>query len=197
MNLISAITILFPTLGAFCKIKNLILIKLLLILSFIFLRGHISVYFLTLGIPSLLAAICFKYALQSRLKFRQQIDFILRVLLPLSAIFLFTMHPIGSKAFCYSFYWFIPIFFYLLSKCKIQSNFFAALSSAFTAHATGSIIWLYFSPIQLQASDWINLIPVVVAERFGIALGIFITYKIALALKTNFNFSKTTSIYNK
>ncbi|HBS48524.1 TPA: hypothetical protein DEO28_01320 [Candidatus Dependentiae bacterium] len=179
MNLMILVSILFPALGAFFNIKRLITIKLALILClFLAKGGQIPLYFITFGIPSLLAAITFRYSIFTNLKYQKTIDFSLRVALPLVAIILFAIHPVGQNAIPYSFYWFIPIVLYFVGK---KSTLLTSLSSTFVAHAAGSIFWLYSLPT--ISAYWLHLIPVVALERALIVLGLVITYNSLVALK--------------
>jgi len=182
MNLISTITILFPTLGKFLNLRKLIIIKLSIILSLLILRnGQFSVYGLTLGIPSILAAITFRYSTND-LKFKNQLNFALQFLFPIIAITLFCINPIGKSAFLYSFYWFIPMAIYLLSMFSNKNNYIlASISSTFIAHSCGSIIWLYCLPT--NQAFWLALIPKVAFERLGIIVGMIITYNFLVVLK--------------
>ncbi len=92
------------------------------------------------------------------------------LLIPLLAIMLFLMHPEGQKAWIYSLYWLIPIFCYF-KKDKLILN---SLGSTFTAHAMGSIIFLY--AFNLPSQVWLGLIPIVFIERLSFALGIWALY---------------------
>ncbi len=98
--------------------------------------------------------------------------------LPLICIGLFALHPVGYYALPYAFLWFIPL---LLSYSQFHSVFTRALIGTFTAHAVGSIIWLYTVP--LAASAWLALIPVVCLERLFFALSITIAYSLVCLLK--------------
>ena len=119
-------------------------------------------------------------------------DFILRFLLPLTAILIFVLNPASSDAFLYSFYWFIPVLIYLVQRFgKLSCNnnncslFCFSLSVSFVSHAVGSIIWLYMIP--MTSAQWILLIPVVFFERLVFAAGSMLIY---LGLKKlNFNFN--------
>lgn len=78
---------------------------------------------------------------------------------------LFWLHPVGQLAVFYPLYWIIPVLVALID----QKNFFLqALGSTFTAHAVGSVFWLYGGLLATPAA-WTALIPVVALERFGFA----------------------------
>ena len=85
-----------------------------------------------------------------------------RVGLPLVCMSLFIAHPVGSQAHTYSFYWFIPLIVYFF---KLKGRFSQALASTFTAHAVGSVLWIWLYPVSLPATLWIGLIPLVAIER--------------------------------
>lgn len=91
------------------------------------------------------------------------------VIVPLVAMMLFCIHPVGSQAFFYSWYWFIPMVLYWLAQDSLIAR---ALSASFVAHATGSVVWLYAGAISAQT--WQALIPLVAVERFLIAAGMII-----------------------
>lgn len=93
-------------------------------------------------------------------------DYKIGVLLPLVAIILFCIHPVGSQVFYYAFYWFIPIGIYGFGKDTIYCR---ALIASFIAHAVGSVVWLYYGTISSEI--WLALIPLVIIERLLIAAG--------------------------
>jgi len=102
------------------------------------------------------------------------------LVMPVTCIVLFLIHPIGLQAAPYVLYWLIPVVIYVLN---VRYIFFRALSSTFIAHAIGSVAWLYIMPmygIALTALDWISLIPVVVLERLLFASGITIMHQVLL-----------------
>jgi hypothetical protein len=94
-----------------------------------------------------------------------------RALIPALCMVLFIIHPVGSQAPVYALYWLIPI---ALAFSSRRSIFLESLGSTFTAHATGSIIWLYTG--SLQAETWNALITVVWAERLLLATGLTTAY---------------------
>lgn len=88
------------------------------------------------------------------------------VILPILAMMLFSIHPVGGQVFYYSWYWFIPIGCYFFVQDTMPSR---ALAASFIAHAIGSVIWLYLG--QIPAHVWHGLIPLVIVERLIIAVG--------------------------
>ena len=91
-------------------------------------------------------------------------------LIALICMFLFINHPIGKQVWAYSFYWLIPIFASFFPKRLLLKS----LGSTFTAHAVGSVIFLY--TVKLPPQVWKNLIPVVFVERVNFAIGIYLSY---------------------
>ena len=85
-------------------------------------------------------------------------------------IILFLAHPIGQKAWLYPLVWLIP-FMVTFGKKRLILN---SLGTTFTAHAVGSVIFLY--AFGLTPQIWIGLIPVVFIERGTFALGIWASY---------------------
>ncbi|OGF20392.1 hypothetical protein A2Y83_02750 [Candidatus Falkowbacteria bacterium RBG_13_39_14] len=90
----------------------------------------------------------------------------LLILIPICAMIGFIAHPIGRTVWYFSLFWIIPI----LALYFRDILFVRALGAAFTAHAVGSALWIWFFP--LPAQIWNSLIPVVIAERLLIAFGI-------------------------
>lgn len=82
-------------------------------------------------------------------------------------ITLFLLNPIGRQAWMYSLIWLIP-FFATLGKKRLILN---SLGATFTAHAVGSVIFLY--TFGLTPTIWISLIPVVFIERGLFTIGIW------------------------
>ena len=85
-------------------------------------------------------------------------------------IVLFILHPVGKQAWAYSLYFVIPIVAAFFPK----RLFLKSLGSTFTAHAVGSVVFLY--TFQLTPAIWLGLIPVVFIERISFALGIYASY---------------------
>ncbi len=114
--------------------------------------------------------------------------------IPLLAIIAFVLHPVGQQAWFYSLYWLIPILAAVFSK----RLFFRSLGSTFTAHAIGSIAFLYSIPTTPDL--WIALIPIVAVERLLFASGIslsFIGFTTILTKLENYIPNKIISINKK
>ena len=91
-------------------------------------------------------------------------------IVPLACIALFICHPEGRGAWVFSLYWLIPIVA-LFVKNRLIAN---ALGATFTAHAVGSVAFLY--AFNLKAAVWMSLIPQVFLERVTMAIGIWVFY---------------------
>lgn len=91
--------------------------------------------------------------------------------IPLVCMGLFIMHPVGQYAAAYTLYWFIPTIIALLPN---PHRWLRALGSTFTAHALGSVLWIWSHPT-MTAVMWLNLIPVVAYERILFATMIWIS----------------------
>ncbi len=89
------------------------------------------------------------------------------------AIIAFNLHPIGRSAWYFSLYWLIPILCYFFRERFLLAR---ALGTTFTAHAVGSVLWLYV--FNLPAKVWLSLLPVVAMERLVFAAGIAVAYLI-------------------
>jgi hypothetical protein len=119
-----------------------------------------SLHYLAYHVPGLVAA--YYWASPSGM---------VRLGVPLAAMLLFIMHPVGGVAWVYAMYWWIPIIIY---ASRTHGIFWQALGSTFAAHAVGSVIWLYTVP--MTAAAWIALMPLVVVERGIFALTMMIGY---------------------
>lgn len=120
---------------------------------------HQSLDFLTIirFLPTMLAAVYFG------LKQKKT-----AIIFPI-CIVLFLLNPIGRQAWMYSLIWLIP-FVASFGKKRLILN---SLGSTFTAHAVGSVIFLY--SFGLTPAIWISLIPVVFIERGFFTIGIWIS----------------------
>jgi hypothetical protein len=99
------------------------------------------------------------------------------IILPGIAMLLFMTHPIAGQAWYFALYWLIPIFAVIIPKKVPGKLFFRSLGATFTAHAIGTIAWLYTVP--MTAGEWSALVPVVAYERLLFAAGIAASYVIA------------------
>lgn len=100
---------------------------------------------------------------------------ILRMLPAILCLILFIAHPVGMQSAWYSLFWIIPV-----GASFYSGLFFTALGSSFTAHAVGTLVWLYAG--QLTAADFILLAPVVIIERVMIAVSMMLAYKLVIAV---------------
>lgn len=96
------------------------------------------------------------------------------IIIPIICIILFVIHPVGRVAWLYSLFWLIPILGSILPKKVPGSLFFRSYGATFTAHAVGSVLWLYTVP--MNAEQWLTLIPITAYERFLFGLGIAGSY---------------------
>jgi hypothetical protein len=103
-------------------------------------------------------------------------------------IALFLLNPIGRQAWAYSLIWLIP-FFATLGKKRLILN---SLGATFTAHAVGSVIFLY--TFGLTPAVWVSLIPVVFIERGVFTIGIWgscLAFNFVLDKITNLKFASS------
>lgn len=97
---------------------------------------------------------------------------VIRLLLPMVCMVAFVANPIGWQACTYAMLWFVPIAIGLLKNNNI---FLLALGSTFTAHAVGSVFWIWLmAPMAPEA--WVALIPVAITERILFACGMVAVY---------------------
>lgn len=97
----------------------------------------------------------------------------IRTLIPVVCMVAFVVHPVGSLVAWYALLWLIPVFVQYFNRKLLFAD---ALAATFTAHAVGSIIWLYTVP--MTAAHYVTLVPLVIAERLlfatGITLGVYL-----------------------
>ncbi len=89
------------------------------------------------------------------------------LLIPIACFITFNLHPVGREAAAYSLFWIIPIVCHFF---RDRSLFARSLGTTFTAHAVGSIVFLYC--FDMTAQMWLSLIPVVILERLVFSMGI-------------------------
>jgi hypothetical protein len=138
-----------PSIGFFAQPLVALCVYLLRACSALLFFGISPFSALVYHIPSFCAAL---YLSSSNKSFK--------VLLPLLCMVTFVMHPIGSQAWVYALYWLIPASIALI---PVQSIYMQALGSTFTAHAVGSVLWLFTH--NLTIDQWQALTHVVWAER--------------------------------
>jgi len=103
------------------------------------------------------------------------------ILIPILAIILFNLHPVGAQAWMYSLIWLIPIVTTLFFK---HGLFFKALGATFTTHAIGGSFWNYYN--YMTPEMWTALIPVTLTERVLFAAGITVSFIAINAVLTRF-----------
>ncbi|MCX6723915.1 MAG: hypothetical protein NT155_01925 [Candidatus Staskawiczbacteria bacterium] len=109
-------------------------------------------------------------------------------------IALFLLNPIGRQAWMYSLIWLIP-FAATFAKKRLIFN---SLGATFTAHAVGSVIFLY--SFGLTPAIWISLIPIVFIERGLFTIGIWascLAFNFVLDKLTNFKFASALKPFVK
>ena len=94
---------------------------------------------------------------------------------PLIAMVVFVVHPIGRTVWYYSLFWLIPLVAYMRKDWLLARS----LGATFTAHAVGGAAWIW--AFNLPASVWQGLIPIVIQERLVFALGIAGSYLLTRA----------------
>ncbi len=119
----------------------------------------------TLGLPTVAAAMSYRSVNQGR-----DGQSLFAVGLPLMAVFLFALHPVGGQALAYTAFWLIPpaLFAAMSLNLRIPRLLAAAVVSTFVAHAVGSVMWLYTMPT--TPTLWLVLISVVAVERLLLAV---------------------------
>ncbi|VVC04088.1 Uncharacterised protein [Candidatus Bilamarchaeum dharawalense] len=95
----------------------------------------------------------------------------LGIIIPLLAMAIFWMDPVGQQAWYYALFWTIP----LLVKFLPDNLFLRSLGATFTAHAIGGAIWI-LAAIPMTPEAWTALLPVTATERLLFAAGIAVSY---------------------
>jgi len=157
----SGINIMLPLGGAFGGIAGSIGMFMLGLGTRLVFFGGLNVHLLAFHVPGLVASLYWSTS-----------HWLIRLVVPAVCIVLFGLHPVGFAALPYAFYWLIPITLYFVSH---KNLFTRALGSTLTAHAVGSVIWLYTMP--MTPATWLALIPVVAIERVLFASGMVLAYK--------------------
>lgn len=98
------------------------------------------------------------------------------IIIPLIAIALFILHPVGRQVWFYSLYWTIPIIVKILPKKYSNNVFLKSLGATFAAHSVGGAVWIW--TVTMAPEQWIMLIPIVAYERLLFASGIAGSYVI-------------------
>ncbi len=143
------------------------IIALLIVGLALFFKTGISTYGITLGIPTIIATLCWIVE-QKSTKAARLGRFALNVMLPLACIIIFGLHPVGRNAVAYSLYWLIPpILFFMQHHNTWFKLINSALRITFITHAVGSILWLLIVPT--TPIYWLSLIPIVAGERLRLA----------------------------
>ncbi len=158
--LFSAANMITPLIGAFGGVSScLSLFGVGLFLRLVLFKS-IPLKFLAYYIPGLFASLYWARA-----------DMAVRLLVPVLCMILFIMHP--SSSVVYASLWIIPVALYFISQ---KNSLYTALGSTFTAHAVGSLIWIYTVPT--TTAFWLALTPVALAERVCFALGMAFVYHV-------------------
>ncbi len=90
--------------------------------------------------------------------------------IPILAIIIFNLHPVGRSAWQFSLFWLIPI----VANFFHKNLFLRSLGATFTAHSVGGALWVWV--FGLSKVIWLGLIPVVAIERFAMACGMTLSY---------------------
>ncbi len=92
------------------------------------------------------------------------------LIVPMLAMLVFLLHPVGRTVWYFSMFWLIPVIAYF----KRDNLLARSLGATFTAHAVGGAAWIW--AFNLPANVWKGLIPVVIEERLLFTLGIAGSY---------------------
>ncbi|KIX85543.1 hypothetical protein J120_01075 [candidate division TM6 bacterium JCVI TM6SC1] len=98
---------------------------------------------------------------------------LLKLFVALACMILFVVHPIGVQVSWYALFWLIPI-----AATFVKNSYIArAIGTTWTAHAVGTVGWLYMH--STTPSFWAGLVPIVIAERVLYAALLYSTWYIA------------------
>jgi len=107
------------------------------------------------------------------------------LVVPVIAMIVFWINPIGRQAWYFALYWTIPL---IVHFWRDKYIFARALGATFTQHSVGGALWVW--AITMSPEMWTGLIPIVWKERGLMAIGITITY-IAFNYLTSWVVTKT------
>jgi hypothetical protein len=144
--------------GLFSTGLGIVSVVLVEVLNFLISGSALDLTAVIMLIPMIFAAFYFGSKSRSR------------VIIPLVCMGLFIMNPLGRQAWYYSLFWLIPV----AAALWKDNLFLRSLGATFTAHAIGSVAFLY--AFSIPAGTWVTLIPIVAYERFSFAVGISISY---------------------
>lgn len=136
------------------------------VVSFLFSGQHLDTSTIIRFFPLALAALYF-----GARKYQKLV-----AVIPLLCMVLFILHPQGRGAWFYSLYWLIPVAAVFIKRSLV----FNSLGATFTAHAVGSVAFLY--AFNLPTETWIALIPIVFLERMLFTGGIAVSYLVMNSL---------------
>ena len=149
-----------PTAGAFlATIPGLLTVLLIQLINFLLHPDSFTGFASLIRIFPVLFAV-FYFAKKRTANF----------LIPLLAMVIFNLHPIGRSAWQYSLLWLIPLFAHFYRK----NLFLRSLGATFTAHAVGGALWVW--AFGLSREMWLALIPQTIMERTLMAGGISLSY---------------------
>ena len=101
--------------------------------------------------------------------------------IPVACFAGFLLHPIGRQVWFYSLFWLIPVATITfreridsLVKHPVARTYTHSLGTAFVDHSVGSVVYLWF--LSIPAEFWIAAMPITIAERLIIALGITFSF---------------------
>jgi hypothetical protein len=153
-----------PMAGGFLGIGGLVVVGLAKLINFAMGGSEFSLIGLAKLTPMMFAAYYFwKKGIRG-------MNDKLGIIVPVIAMLAFWLHPVGSQVWFYPLYWLIPI----AAKFLPENLLLRSFGATFTAHAVGSVLFLYTIPT--APALWMMLIPIVAIERSLFALGISASY---------------------
>jgi hypothetical protein len=144
--------------GLFSTGLGIVSVVFVEVLNFLISGGAVDLTAVIMFIPMIFAAFYFGSKSRSR------------VVIPLVCMGLFVLNPLGRQAWYYSLFWLIPV----AAALWKDNLFLRSLGATFTAHAVGSVAFLY--AFSIPADVWATLVPITAFERISFAVGISISY---------------------
>lgn len=149
-----------PTMGAFLStVPGILTVLLIQLLNFALHPSTVN------GIGSIIRLFPVLFAVLYFSKKRTS-----NLLIPLSAMVIFNLHPIGRSAWQYSLLWLIPVFAHFFRG----NLYLRSLGATFTQHAVGGALWVW--AFGLTREVWLTLLPQSLIERALMAGGISVSY---------------------
>jgi hypothetical protein len=136
-------------------------------------------YGIIFKIPTMISTFVFYMSLHNK-----KIYEIIASLFLLSCFIVLLLNSFGIKIWWYSYGWILSILIMLLCNLfKYDSIFLKSFVSVWTAHAAGTLIFIFYPENNLNIKEFISLIPICFLERTILAIFLTLVFYISNFLK--------------